>query len=144
MAIDNAKTIAVGQSGFIVYADTDGNIHYRALGEAAEVWHRGWDQRSMGKAAVVALGYEDRLSCLNTKGEVWFIEDGQGEKFVEVLGNQWRYTVKPNDHLYEIVRREFGLKNPTEIDHLVDRIAKDSGIRNRNRLQVGDVLTLNW
>lgn len=64
-------------------------------------------------------------------------------------GNQpdkeWRYTVKQGDGLMAIVRKEFNLKDPKdtkEIARLVELIVKQNNIKNRNRIEPGDVLTL--
>ena len=138
---NDVQSVAVGPNGTVAYIDTNGVVFSRPPEVGA--WKRVWDQQDMGKAAVLAMGYEDSLACLNTKGEVWFVRDSQAEKCVEVLSNQWIYTVKAGDQLNKIVMREFGLKNATEITHMVDYIVAQNGIEDRNHIKVGDVLRAN-
>jgi nucleoid-associated protein YgaU len=61
------------------------------------------------------------------------------------VGQEWSYTVKPGDGLMAIVRKEFKLKDPQdtqEIGRLVNLIVAQNGIKNRDRINVGTVLTL--
>ncbi|MEM7116900.1 MAG: tectonin domain-containing protein [Chloroflexota bacterium] len=142
-AQDNAKTIAVGQSGFVAYADTDGTIYYRALGEEAEVWHKGWDQRSMGKAAVLAVGHNDTIWCLNTAGEVWYSTNGSWVQFTGYYRGDMitrQYTIKQGDQLNVIVMREYGITDAAEINRIVDRIVVQNGIEDKDEIDVGQVL----
>lgn len=103
----------------------------------------------MGKADVLAVGPQDLVCCLNTKGEVWQAFDGKWQRLVEqgTNGKVWTYTVKRGDGLMAIVRKEFKLndrQHTPEIGRLVDLIVAQNGIRDKNRIKEGDVLTLRY
>lgn len=53
------------------------------------------------------------------------------------------YEVKAGDNLYNIVKREYGLKNNTEIMNKVNSIIKDNNIKNPNIIKVGQKLNLS-
>lgn len=53
------------------------------------------------------------------------------------------YTVRSGDTLNGIVMREFKLSNPNDITRKANFIAAQNGIRNVNKINVGDVLKLS-
>lgn len=62
-------------------------------------------------------------------------------------GKEWSYTVKQSDGLMAIVRKEFKLKDPQdtqEIGRLVNLIVAQNGIKNQNRINPDDTLTLHY
>jgi hypothetical protein len=57
------------------------------------------------------------------------------------------YTIKQGDGLMAIVRKAFKLQDPQdtpEIVRLVNLIAAQNGITNRDRIKPGDMLTLHY
>jgi len=76
---------------------------------------------------------------------LWRAFDDKWQQFVEQDGTWWTYTVKRGDGLMAIVRKEFKLKDSQdtqEISRLVNLIVAQNGIKNRDRIKAGDVLTL--
>ncbi|MFQ5399582.1 MAG: tectonin domain-containing protein [Anaerolineae bacterium] len=149
----DARTISVGSDGDVWYSDKNGIIFRNARpGEGnVEIWKRDkiGDQKRMGMAVVLAVATRDLVWCLNEKGEVWRAFDHKWQQLVESGpdGKTWTYTVKRGDGLMAIVRKEFKLKDPQhtqEIARLVNLIVAQNGIKNRNRIKPGDVLTLRY
>jgi hypothetical protein len=146
----DAKSIAVNPDGYAWYSSTDGAVFRRIRpgdGVGLPPWGTSWDRRQMGQADVLAVGPDDLVWCLNTKGEVWRALDGKWQQLVEggPDGKMWTYTIKQGDGLMAIVRQEFRLQDPQdtqEINQLVNLIVAQNGIKNRDRIKPGDVLTL--
>jgi hypothetical protein len=144
----DAKSIAVNPDGYAWYSSINGAVfrHVRpGDGVGLPLWGTSWDRKQMGKADVLAVGPEDLVWCLNTKGEV----DGKWQQLVEQGpdANVWTYTVTRGDGLMAIVRKEFKLKDPQdtrEIGRLVNLIVAQNGIKNRDRIKPGDVLALRY
>lgn len=152
----DAKFIAVNPDGYAWYASIDGAV-FRAVrpgdGVGLPLWGTTWDRKQMGKAAVLAVGPEDLVWCLNTKGEVWRAFDDKWQQLVEQGpdGKVWTYKIKRGDNLLAIVRREFKLKDPQdtqEINRITDLIvAQNRGqlpYLTRDLIKAGDVLTLRY
>ncbi len=152
----DAKSIAVNPDGYAWFSSTDGAV-FRMVrpgdGVGLPLWGTSWDRKQMGKADVLAVGPQDLVWCLNTKGEVWRAFDGKWQQLVEQGpgGKTWTYTVKRGDGLMAIVRKEFKLKDPQdtqEINRMVDLIvAQNRGHLShltRDRVKAGDVLTLRY
>lgn len=51
------------------------------------------------------------------------------------------YTVKPGDHIFKILMRDYGLSND-QAEALIDEICRENGIRDIRRLQVGQKLKI--
>lgn len=59
----------------------------------------------------------------------------------------WTYVVKKGDSLMAIVKKEFNLKHPRDIQKAKQRrdlILAQNGIKHMNRILVGDTLTLRY
>lgn len=148
----DARSIAVNPDGYAWYSSTDGAVfrHVRpGDGVGLPRWGTSWDRKQMGKADVLAVGPQDLVWCLNTKGEVWRTFDGRWQQLVEQGpgGKMWTYTVKRGDGLMAIFRQEFNLRDPQdsqEIGRLVHLIAAQNGIANEDAISPGDVLTLQY
>jgi len=148
----DAKSIAVSPDGSVWYSSQDGAVFRHVQpgdGVGLPLWGTSWDRKQMGKADVLAVGAQELVWCLNTKGEVWRAFDDKWQQLVESDpdGNNWTYKVKPGDGLMEIVRQEFKLKDPQdtqEISRLVNLIVAQNGIKDRNSIKPGDVLTLRY
>lgn len=137
----DAKTISVGADGTVWYAQTDDKLFRREGG--------AWHADPSGKATVIAAVGKDEVWCVNQAHEVWHMKNGQWTKNIEKgpNGKTWTYTVKQNDGLMEIVRREFKLKDPkdtAEINRLVDLIVAQNSHITRDRIKADDVLTLHY
>jgi streptogramin lyase len=150
----DAKTLSVNTKGRLWYTSTDGEIfvsHIPGDGVSLSRWMHdtSWDRKQMGKADVLAVGPEDLVWCLNTKGEVWHASDDKWQQLGEQgpNGKKWAYKVKRGDGLMAIVRKEFKLKDPRdtqEIGRLVNLIVVQNGIKNRDKIKPGDTLTLHY
>lgn len=148
----DAKSIAVSPDGYAWYGSTDGAVFRRVRpgdGVGLPPWGTSWDRKQMGQADILAVGPQDLVWCLNTKGEVWRAFDGKWQHLVEQGPDvkMWMYTVKQGEGLMAIVRKEFKLKDPQdtqEIGRLVNLIVAQNGIENRDRIKPGDVLTLHY
>jgi hypothetical protein len=148
----DAKTVAVNPDGYAWYSSLEGDVFRRARpgeGVGLPPWSSSWDRQQMGKAEVLAVGHGDLVWCLNTRGEVWRAFDNKWQQLLESGPGQqtWTYEVKPQDGLMEIVRKEFKLKDPRdtqEIGRLVNLIVAQNGIKNRDRINPGDRLTLHY
>ncbi len=148
----DAKSIAVNPDGYAWYGNTDGAV-FRGVrpgdGVGLPQWGTSWHRKQMGKADVLAVGPQDLVWCINTKGEVWRAFDDKWQQLVETVpeGKMWTYTVKQGDGLMAIVRKEFKLKDPQdtqEIGRLVNLIVTQNGIKNQDRIEPGTVLTLRY
>lgn len=148
----DAKSIAVNPDGYAWYSSIDGAV-FRGVrpgeGVGLPPWGTSWDRKQMGQADVLAVGPQDLVWCLNTKGELWRAFDDRWQQLLENGSGQktWAYTVQAKDGLMGIVRKEFHLKDPQdtqEIGRLVNLIVAQNGIQNRDRIKPGDVLTLHY
>lgn len=148
----DAKSIAVNPDGYAWYGSINGAVfrHVRpGDGVGLSSWGTSWDRKQMGQADVLAVGPQDLVWCLNTRGEVWRAFDGKWQHLVEqgTDAKMWMYTVKHGEGLMAIVRKEFKLQDPQdtqEIGRLVNLIVAQNGIENRDRINPGDVLTLHY
>ena len=148
----DAKSIAVSPDGYAWYNNVDGAV-FRGVrpgdGVGLSLWGNSWDRKQMGQADVLAVGPGDLVWCLNTKGEVWRAFDDKWQQLLESDSGRktWTYKVQPKDGLMGIVRKEFKLKDPQdtqEIGRLVNLIVAQNGIKDRDRIKPGDMLTLYY
>ena len=142
----DATTISVGYDG-VFYIQTDGTL-IQTLPPGVGVDMGLWRVvTGPGKVEVVAARAQGGVWCLTESGDVWSEFDGKWEQFVERGPIDWTYTVQSGDNLLAIVRKAFNLKDPDntgEINRLVDLIvAQNPGIT-RDRINAGDVLSLNY
>lgn len=143
----DASRIAVGYDG-VFYAQIDGTL-IGTVPPGAGVGLGFWRTNSSpGKVDVIAARRQGGLWCLTSDGEPWHTVEGEWKLFTErtPYGNQWTYTVRAGDNLLAIVRREFNLRDPEhthQINQIVDRIVTQNPGIMRDRIKVGDVLTLN-
>lgn len=148
----DAKSIAVSPDGYAWYSSVDGAVFRRVRpgdGVGLPPWVTSWDRKQLGQADVLAVGPQDLVWCLNTKGDVWRAFDGKWQQLLESGSGQktWTYEVQPKDGLMGIVRKEFHLKDPQdtqEIGRLVNLIVAQNKIKNRDRITPGDTLTLHY
>jgi hypothetical protein len=147
----DAKTLTVNNKGRVWYISADGDIFVSTIpgdGVSLPPWMHdtSWDQKRMGRAKVISAFAGQEVYCLNKKGDIWRSYDGKWSQVKSgPVGNEWRYTVKKGDGLMAIVRQEFDLKDPKdtkEIDRLVNLIVAQNSIANKNKINPGDVLTL--
>lgn len=149
----DAKSIAVNPEGYAWYGGADGAVfrHVRpGDGVGLPLWGTSWHRKQMGKAAVLAVGLQDLVWCLNTEGEVWRAFDDKWQQLGQSgpgATKMWTYTVKRGDGLMAIVRKEFKLKDPqdtVEIGRFVNLIVAQNGIKDQNRIKPGETLRLHY
>ena len=132
----DAKTISAAADGSCWYAQTDGKLFRRE--------NNTWKQDPTANVDVIAVYNKDDGWGVNGKGEVWHYFGGQWGKIVEDSEQTWQYTVTAQDKkgLGQIVRTHYHVQDAATINRIIDKIVALSHLPNRDRINVGQTLTM--
>jgi hypothetical protein len=132
----DAKTISASADGSCWYAQRDGILFRRE--------NNTWKQDPTANVDVIAVFNKDDGWGVNNIGEVWHYLGGEWGKIVEDSEQTWQYTVTAQDTrgLGQIVMTYYHVQDAATINGIIDKIVALSHLPNRDRINVGQTLTM--